>query len=211
MRAGSSAGGLARAVPLAVGAAATAAAAAGRVLLDVGADDLEATGLVLPGVRVVGTRVDGCASVVVVVVERCPPTGPGVCPRRRSCRAAGAGSAGWATVCVVVGVASSRGLQPVPHARRAGRERRGRVRGAPASSSEPASQPAARAVVAAVPGGQGVVRVVAGAVGPPLGLDERTGLVGRGRGARRRAGAAGRPVGAGEAGAGRSEPQLGGS
>ena len=104
-------------------AAAAAAAAARRVLLDVGADDLEAAGLVLPGA--VAARVDrvrvGASS-----TRRARRPASGVRPRGRqsvrgrrpSSRPAPSGGLGDGRG--VVGVRVVAGTQPVPDARRAG-------------------------------------------------------------------------------------------
>ena len=102
-------------------------AAARCVLLDVGADDLEATGLVVPGVRVRDTRVDRvCVGAVVVPRGVRPPTRKsgrrrGVLSTRRPPRV------GCATVWASSRAAVLAGAQPVPHTRGPGRERRGRV------------------------------------------------------------------------------------
>ena len=159
-----------------------------RVLLDVRADDLEATGLVLPGTGVQRHRGRGGApSVFSSSAEREPPTGPEVCSRLGGPvegpageQRAGRPSARRRRACPRRGC--SRSQTP---GGRGGSGADGWVGGG-SSSRSPEPE---RLVAAAVPGGQGVVGVVAGAVGPPVGLDHRAGLVARaGRAARRRRG-----------------------
>jgi hypothetical protein len=153
------------------GAAATAATSPGRVLLDMGADDLQTTGLVLPGVPVVG--LEGVRVGVVVVGRAGSAHGSGSLPGPVAGVEGSAGH-GWPRERrgVVAGVLAW--VQPVPHTRRTGRERRGGV----TLRQVVAGTPAGRALTAAaVAGTHGVVGVIAGAVGPPVRLDERPGPV----------------------------------
>ncbi len=145
------------------GATSPAASPTRRVLLDVRTDDLQATGLVVPGPAVRGAPVEGMRLGVLVVVRAPTAHGAGSLPLPAAPVERRARDQVLSDRLRVVAVVLT-GVQAVPHTRRTGRQRSRRV-------------DLRLVVTAAVPGRQGVVGVVAGAVGPPLGLDDRTGLL----------------------------------
>jgi hypothetical protein len=138
------------------------------VVVDVSADDVEATGLLFPAPRVESVRIGVVrGGLTVVVLGGATPADGGLRDRR-------------GVVAEVLGLAVLARAQSIPDAGRPGRERRRRVRRGQSGRTVVAAEAASIAEIVvrrAVSSTHGVTRISCGAVGPPLGLGNRTGAL----------------------------------